>query len=42
VLGTLLDAGYKGGVCFTGGEEDATGMRDYEVMDGLLERLAGL
>jgi hypothetical protein len=42
MLGSLLDAGYKGGICFSGGEEDATGMRDYEVMDGLLERLLSL
>ena len=41
MLGTLLDAGYKGGICFSGGEEDATGMRDYEEMDELLERLMG-
>ncbi len=38
-LDQLLMTGYKGGICFTGGDEDATGMRDYEVMDELLERL---
>jgi hypothetical protein len=42
MLSTLLEAGYKGGICFSGGEEDATGMRDYEVMDELLERLISL
>lgn len=36
VLELLLAAGYEGGICFSGGEEDATGMRDYEVMDELL------
>jgi len=36
-LKTLLDAGYKGGICLTGGEEDHTGVRDYGVMDELLE-----
>ena len=41
VLDKLLVLGYKGGICFTGGDEDATGMRDYEVMDKLIERLKG-
>ncbi len=41
MLNTLLEAGYKGGICFSGGEEDATGMRDYEEMDGLIERIIG-
>lgn len=36
LLEFLLAAGYEGGICFSGGEEDATGMRDYEVMDELL------
>ena len=36
VLELLLAAGYEGGICFSGGEEDATGMRDYELMDELL------
>ena len=35
-LGSLLNAGYTGGICFTGGEEDATGMRDYELIDELI------
>lgn len=38
-LGKLLEAGYSGGICFTGGEEDATGMRDYEMMDELIGML---
>jgi len=42
MLGSLLDAGFKGGICFSGGDEDATGMRDYEMMDQLLERIIGL
>jgi len=36
MLSALLEAGYKGGICFSGGEEDATGMRDYEQMDELI------
>ena len=36
LLEFLLAAGYEGGICFSGGEEDATGMRDYEEMDELL------
>ncbi len=35
-LKTLLDSGYKGGICFSGGEEDQTGVRDYGLMDDLL------
>lgn len=42
ILELLLAGGYKGGICFSGGEEDATGMRDYERMDELLEKLEGL
>lgn len=42
LLDHLLQTGYKGGICLTGGDEDATGMRDYELMDELLERLTGL
>lgn len=41
-LENLLRLGYTGGICFSGGEEDATGMRDYELMDKLLERLIGV
>ncbi len=42
MLSTLLEAGYKGGICFSGGEEDATGMRDYELMDQLIEICKGV
>jgi len=35
-LQSLLDSGYQGGICFIGGEEDKTGVRDYGVMDDLL------
>lgn len=42
MLGTLLDAGYMGGICFSGGDEDATGMRDYEAMDELLGLLLSI
>ena len=41
MLDQLLESGYTGGICFTGGEEDVTGVRDYEMMDLLLERLNG-
>ncbi len=32
----VLSSGYRGGICFSGGQEDITGVRDYEVMDQLL------
>ena len=41
LLEQLLNKGYAGGICFSGGEEDKTGVRDYGVMDeliGLLDR----
>ncbi len=41
VLDKLLVLGYKGGICFTGGDEDATGMRDYEMIDEMFRRLEG-
>jgi hypothetical protein len=41
MLDQLIQSGYTGGICFTGGEEDVTGVRDYEMMDELLERLNG-
>ncbi len=37
---TLLDSGYKGGICFSGGQEDQTGVRDYGLMDDLLGLLS--
>lgn len=39
-LETLLDSGYTGGICFTGGSEQATGMRNYDLMDQWLDVLA--
>ena len=39
VLDQLLVTGYKGGICFTGGDEDATGLRDYELIDELFRSL---
>ena len=39
-LKTLLDSGYEGGICFSGGEEDKTGIRDYELMDDLFNVLS--
>lgn len=38
-LEELLKQGYKGGICFSGGEEVEVGMRDYDLMDDLLELL---
>ena len=34
-LEKILKTGYAGGICFSGGEEDATGIRDYEMLDEL-------
>ena len=39
-LSSLLDSGYNGGICLTGGQEDATGVRDYEEMDQLFDCLS--
>ena len=38
-LKALLETGYKGGVCFLGGKEDKTGLKDYQAMDEMLEIL---
>ena len=38
-LEEVIAKGFKGGICFSGGEEQETGMRDYELMDDLLELL---
>lgn len=38
-LEEVIAAGFKGGICFSGGEEQEIGMRDYELMDDLLELL---
>ncbi len=40
LLDQLLIDGYLGGFCFSGGEEDTTGMRDYEQMDALIDRVS--
>lgn len=37
----VLSKGFSGGFCFSGGEEEEVGMRDYEQMDELLELLQG-
>lgn len=39
LLEEVLSAGYTGGICFRGGEEEVKGVRDYEVMDAMLGRL---
>lgn len=36
-LEKLLATGYQGGICFAGGEEEEVGVRDFELMDELLE-----
>lgn len=36
-LKSLLDSGYEGGICLMGGDEDMTGVRDYQLMDDLFE-----
>lgn len=39
-LDEAVSAGYSGGICFSGGKEDVTGVRDYGEMDemmGILE-----
>ncbi len=41
LLEEVLASGYSGGFCFSGGEEEEVGMRDYESMDKLLYRLNG-
>ena len=39
ILKTLLATGYQGGICFLGGEEDKTGLKDYGEMDEMIEIL---
>ncbi len=36
MLDDLLAKGYTGGICFIGGDEDMTGVRDYGAMDEML------
>ncbi|MEO6132516.1 MAG: hypothetical protein ABIQ02_11755 [Saprospiraceae bacterium] len=38
-LDQLLESGYGGGICFSGGDEETKGMRDYAIMDDMLGRL---
>jgi hypothetical protein len=42
LLEFLLAGGYEGGICFLGGVEDSTGVRDYEMMDELIGKLRRL
>ncbi|MEP6646725.1 MAG: hypothetical protein ABJC12_06525 [Saprospiraceae bacterium] len=35
----LLKENYQGGICFSGGEETTTGIRDYAIMDELIDLL---
>ncbi|MEP6795795.1 MAG: hypothetical protein ABJB16_15805 [Saprospiraceae bacterium] len=40
MLNDILLKGYAGGICFSGGDEDMTGVRDYGVMDDMIALLA--
>lgn len=35
----LINSDYRGGICFSGGEESELGMRDYSQLDKILEIL---
>lgn len=35
----LINSDYRGGICFSGGEESELGMRDYSQLDKILEML---
>jgi len=39
LLARVLQQGYTGGICFTGGKEEITGVRDYNVMDDMISLL---
>jgi phosphoribosylanthranilate isomerase len=39
LVAKVLQQGYDGGFCFTGGKEEVTGMRDYNVMDDMISLL---
>lgn len=39
LLAQVLQQGYTGGICFTGGKEEITGVRDYNVMDDMISLL---
>ena len=39
LLAQVLQQGYTGGICFTGGKEEITGIRDYNMMDDMMSLL---
>jgi len=39
LIGKVLQQGYEGGFCFTGGKEEVTGVRDYTMMDDMISLL---
>jgi hypothetical protein len=39
LIAKVLQYGYEGGFCFTGGKEEITGVRDYNVMDDMISLL---
>jgi hypothetical protein len=39
LLARVLQQGYTGGICFTGGKEEITGVRDYNLMDDMISLL---
>jgi len=39
LVAKVLQLGYEGGFCFTGGKEEITGVRDYNVMDDMISLL---
>jgi len=39
LLAQMLEQGYTGGICFTGGKEEITGVRDYNEMDDMISLL---
>ncbi len=36
MLNNIISKGYSGGICFIGGDEDMTGVRDYGAIDDML------
>jgi len=39
LLAQVLQQGFTGGICFTGGKEEITGVRDYNEMDDMMSLL---
>ncbi len=39
LVAKVLQQGYTGGFCFTGGQEEVTGVRDYNVMEDMISLL---